>query len=219
VLTTIAEVATQTEISGSQIHTSSIGHRWGRYCGRELDSKLCKAINDEQDKDLHSGTKSKRRINLELLGEAIWNMATFAYVSRQMHTRANAIVSSLFRGLAPSKPDLFHESLIMETRGYLRLHIFQPWKFQKTIDTKATGGLNYEACNSIRSDVEELDRYTRGVIPSASTIAKYATLLERHAAEVHGLSITVEKTKHGPSLSFDLDTLLRVILVGFGLDK
>jgi hypothetical protein len=105
------------------------------------------------------------------------------------------------------------------SRQFLRRHVFQPWKFQKSIDTNAAGGLNYESCNSIREDVEELGARTRGCIPHGTTIAKYAKLLEHHAVKAYGLDITVDKTSHGPSLYFDLDKLLRLIMCGYGLDK
>jgi hypothetical protein len=68
-------------------------------------------------------------------------------------------------------------------------------------------------------DVEELSEHTIGVIPHGTTIAKYAKLLEKHAASYHDLNILVERTTHGPSLSFDYDTLIRMILIGYGLDK
>jgi hypothetical protein len=58
-----------------------------------------------------------------------------------------------------------------------------------------------------------------GCIPHGTTIAKYAKLLEQHAVKAYGLDIIVESTSHGPSLTFDLDNLFRLIVTGYGLDK
>ena len=118
-----------------------------------------------------------------------------------------------------SKPELFKDPILEEARIYLRRSVFQPWKFQKSIDINAAGGLNYESCNSIRRDVEELEKRSFGVIPHGSTIAKSGKILEKHAIAKYGLNVIVDNTPHGPSLRFDLDTVLRLILKGFGLDK
>jgi hypothetical protein len=198
---------------------SAMSFRWGRKSGKHLQAKLRNAIKDEQDKDLKNASKSKRRIDLKLLGQVLWHAANFSFVTRRLQTKSNAIVLCMFRYLLEWKPELFQDALLVESRQFLRRHVFQPWKFQKSIDTNAAGGLNYESCNSIRNDVEELDSNTIGVIPHGTTIAKYAKLLEKHAVHGHGLVINVDKTTHGPSLWFELDTILRMIICGFGLDK
>jgi hypothetical protein len=58
---------------------------------------------------------------------------------------------------------------------------------------------------------------TAGVIPHGTTIAKYAKLLEQYTEKARGLDIIVEKTSHGPSLTFDLDNLFGLITCGYGL--
>jgi hypothetical protein len=209
---------TQTDISLRHNIMGSIS-RWSRPIGKDLELALGRAISDETSKNLRKVTKNQRKINLDLLARALMSVSKFTYISRQIKTRANAIVFCTFRHLCQWKPELFHEAVLVESRQFLRRHVFQPWKFQKSIDTNAAGGLNYESCNSIRNDVEELASNTTGVIPHGTTIAKYAKLLEQHAAKDFGLDIIVEKTSHGPSLTFDLDNLLRLIICGYGLDK
>jgi hypothetical protein len=193
--------------------------RWSRRTGATLELQLKRAIDDEESKVLRKCTRKERRINLNMLCKAMMALVNFAYLKRQLKTRCHTIVLCIFRHLREWKPDFFHEALLVESRQYLRRHVFQPWKFQKSIDTNAAGGLNYESCNSIRKDVEELGKKSIGVIPHGTTIAKYAKLLENHAVEKFGLAIDVAKTDHGPSLSFDLDNLLRLIIGGYGLDK
>jgi hypothetical protein len=127
--------------------------RWTKVSGKALERKLGKAIKDKQEKDLHNGSKCHRRINLEILGSLIWSVVHFGYVTRLLKTRANAIVLCLFRHLCQWKPELFEEAILVESRQFLIRHVFQPWKFQKSIDTNAAGGLDYEAYNSIRVDV------------------------------------------------------------------
>ena len=213
------DISTQTPILGHTLISTSLAPRWKRQIGRTLAAKLLKAVKEEDQTDKHNATKSKRKVNIDLLSQVIWYATGFAYITRQTKTRANGIVLSLFRKFIQWKPDLFHEAVLAESRQFLRREVFNPWKFQKSIDTNAAGGLNYESCNSIRKDVEELGANRIGTIPHGNTISLYARLLEKHAVEDHGLSINVEKTTHGPSLYFDLDNFLRMILVGFGLDK
>jgi hypothetical protein len=156
------EQSTQTLVTSANIIPTFA--RWTKASGKDLERRLGKAIKDEQNKDLHNGSKSKRKINLEVMGAVLWSVVHFGYVTRLLKTRANAIVFCLFRHLCQWKPELFEEAILVESRQFLRRHVFQPWKFQKSIDTNAAGGLNYEACNSIRTDVEELSERTIGVI-------------------------------------------------------
>jgi hypothetical protein len=193
--------STQTDIGLRHNLMGSIS-RWSRPVGKDMELRLNQSIADEETKNLQKLTKKQRKINLELLGRALMSVTRFAYVTRRMKTRGSAIVFCTFRYLCQWRPDLFQDAILVESRQYLRRHVFQPWKFQKSIDTNAAGGLNYESCNSIRVDVEELGPRTIGCIPHGTTIAKYAKLLEQHAVQAHGLDIIVEKTIHGPSLTF-----------------
>jgi hypothetical protein len=211
-------IATQTDRTMSRINNMPSISRWSKQTATDLGVRLNRVIHNEEEKgEMQRLTKKQRRINLELFGKALMSLTNFTYFKRRLKTRGNALVFCTFRYLCEWKPELFQEAILVESRQFLRRHVFQPWKFQKSIDTNAAGGLNYESCNSIRNDVEELA--STGVIPHGTTIAKYAKLLEQHAVQAYGLAINVEKTRHGPSLSFDLDTLLRLIICGYGLDK
>jgi hypothetical protein len=132
--------------------TFSVG-RWSTQSGKDLEQTLIKAITEEELKDLRKLTKKERRINLELFGKTMLSAINFAFMKRRIKTRANTIVFSTFRYLCKWKPNLFKEAILVESRQFLRTHVFQPWKFQKSIDINAAGGLNYESCNSIRNDV------------------------------------------------------------------
>lgn len=114
---------------------------------------LHNVIEDENGTDMKNGTHTKRRINLELLGKLLWGLLTFVCVRRYTKTRAKALVLVLFRVLVKEHPEHFRDILVQESRTFLRREVFKAWKFQRTIDLCATGGLNYEACNTIRSGV------------------------------------------------------------------
>ena len=122
-----------------------------------------------------------------------------------MKTRAKALTLCLFRVLYQRYPELFRESLISESRLFLRREVFLPWRFQRTIDLEGSGGLNYQCLNSIRAGVERLKRNEVGLIPEASTVAQAAKLLEKHAADDHQLSIEEFANSHGPNFRFNLE--------------
>jgi hypothetical protein len=107
---------------------------------------------------------------------------------------------------------------VKECRGFIREHVTCAYKFQRTIDTQPTGGLNYGSIESIRKGVEELSCYEIGSIPSSATIPRCARQLERHAAIEDGLEIQEQSTAPGPVFSFKIFNFIQTILKGFGLD-
>jgi hypothetical protein len=111
--------ATQTDITSSSGVMSSVS-RWSRLSGKDVESRLNQAIQDEETKDLIKLTKKQRKINLELLGKALLSVTNFVYITRHLRTRGNAIVQCTFRYLCERKPELFKEALLMESRQFLR---------------------------------------------------------------------------------------------------
>lgn len=198
---------------------SRVWHCWKEKRGGALDRALHRVIVDETGKNMRTGTASKRRVNLQLFDEWLWAALCFVCVRRYLKTRASALVQCAFRVLLEQHPELFKEELLFESRRFMRREVFQAWKFQRTIDLCATGGLNHEACNTIRQGVEGLGRHKRGVTPSGASVSRAAGLLEAHAAEMHGLEILESLSRHGPTHSFDLDMHARLTLDGFGLSQ
>ncbi|CAB9505987.1 hypothetical protein SEMRO_250_G098940.1 [Seminavis robusta] len=205
--------------SQQSLVNSSVWFRWYTSKGRQLDKDLHKAVMDEIGKDKKNGNSKLRRINLDLFARVIWSVIGFVYPSRWLRSRAKALVEVVFGYFLTTFPDFFHDILLKKSSQLIRKERMQAWKFQRTMDLFATGGLNYEACNSLRSGVEELPKSSQdGVIPHGTTIARTAKQLEQHAEEDFGLSIVETINDHGPTLRFDFEIYLRMILAGFGLD-
>jgi hypothetical protein len=61
--------------------------------------------------------------------------------------------------------------------------VFQPWKFQKSIDTNAAGGLNYESCNSIRTDVLRMIICVFGLDKYAATGSGHRPVMIAHTLD------------------------------------
>jgi hypothetical protein len=70
--------------------------------------------------------------------------------------------------------------------------IFSPWKVLRAINLSSVGGLNYNGLEMLRN-VEELERYQRGVLPSMSSV-------QRASYELHCIGqniISFEKKECG----------------------
>ena len=187
--------------------------------GKALDNALKDAVEEETMKDKTNGMAKNRKINLELDSKLIWNLLAFVHPTRQTKTRAQALVDCVFEVLPLLYPEHFGEALLHGCRKYLRKHVTKAWKFQKTIDTIPTGGLNYGSCNAIRKGVEELPPRSMGVIPSGQTIARAAKELELVASGRFGFDIKKKETEVGPVFSFDLKKVTRAVLRAYGLEE
>lgn len=156
---------------------------------------------------------------MEFFAQLLWSLLSFVCIRRRVKTRAKALAQCLFIYLLEQHPELFKEELVEQLRKLMRKEVFQPWKFQRTVDSHATGGLNCSACDGIGLGVEELDKSKVGCIPCSTSVASTAKDLERHAAEEHSLETKETHSQHGPSHSFDLDTCMRLTLDGYGLSS
>jgi hypothetical protein len=197
---------------------SCVDWKWRCKKGKELDLSLHQCVHDELNREKSSGRKKIRAIDLHILGKVLWSLMAFLYGTRFLRTRAEALVKCIFQVLAKEYPDLFKDVLVKECRrAFMREHVTRAYKFQRTIDTQPTGGLNYGSIEGIRKGVEELSCYEIGSIPSSATIARCARQLESHAATEYGLEIHEELTAPGPVFSFEIYNFIRTILKGFGL--
>ena len=190
--------------------------------GKALEKALKDAVLEETMKDKTNGRSKNRRINLELDSKLIWNLLAFVHPTRHTKTRAQALVDCVFDvlPLLYRDPENFEEILLIGCRKFLRKHVTKAWKFQKTIDTIPTGGLNYGSCNAIRVGVEELPPRGMGVIPSGRTIARAAKELEMVASSgSFGFGIKKKDTEVGPVFSFDFKKVTRAVLKAYGLEE
>lgn len=146
-------------------------------------------------------------MDLELLASLLWVLVSFVCVRRHLKSGAKALVLCAFKALAVQHPDLFRNVLVQESRTFLRHEVFQAWTFQRTIDVYSGGGLDCEACNGMRSGVEELPKRAVGCVPCGSSAGKTARELQKHAAEVHHPHIQESTSQHGPSFHFEFQTL------------
>jgi hypothetical protein len=156
-------------------------------------------------------------VNLEVLASLLWGVLAFVYSSQYLKTRAEVLVRCIFHVLVDQYPECFKDVLINESCTFLRKHITHAHKFQQTIDTQPTGGLNYGSIEGIRKGVEELSSYEMGIIPSSAAIARCARQLERHASLDHGLEILETKAPQGPVFLFEIYNFIRLLMKGFGL--
>jgi hypothetical protein len=93
--------------------------------------------------------------------------------------------------------------------------VFSPWKVLRAIDLSSVGGLNYNGLETLRN-VEELERYQRGVLPSRSSV-------QRASYELHriGQSLVPFEKKVcaiGEMYEFNYERYLRFILKIFQLE-
>ena len=197
--------------------SSIMPEKWQSKPGCILDKAMHGVVMDEAARN-KNGTKSGRRINFNLLANALWKMMSFLYVGRWLSSRYTALVHCIFVNLYSKNPDQFGPILTRFSKQHIRREELQAWKFQRTIDLEGAGGLNYECLNSIRRGVEELKRNAIGLIPERTSVANSAKLLEEHAKNDYLLGFNEEVNKHGPTFSFDLDVLMRLVLTGHGLD-
>ena len=199
---------------------SSVYWRWYEKEGKKLDQDLLKAVTEDRTKRRATGPNKSRKIDLSLLANVLWSLLSFLYLpQRKRKSMCTALVQCLFQVLVVKHPEYFTQILLEESTKYLRSQVFLAYKFQRTIDMHATGGLNYESCNSIRSGVEELAKGKQGIIPCGTTISRSAKELEKHAAEEHGLAIQTSMTQHGLVFSFEINNVIRQIVKQFGLEE
>jgi hypothetical protein len=133
----------------SHLVYSSVDWKWRANEGKELDVALHGVVHDKMNRPKSGCTKKKRQIDLTCLAHLLWMLMSFVYSCRHLKTRAEALVRCMFRVLAKEYPELFKDVLIQECRNYIRQHVTHAYKFQRTIDTQPTGGLNYGSIEGI----------------------------------------------------------------------
>ena len=84
--------------------------------------------------------------------------------------------------------------LVDGAKRYLKKEVFHPWKYQRLIDSEASGGMNYKCLDLMRSKVEGLPKNGVGLFPSGSAVALTAKALEAHACSSFGLDIQTTTT-------------------------
>jgi hypothetical protein len=198
---------------------SSIDWKWRAKSGVDFDVRLHEVVHDELNREKSSGKKKSWAIDLELLANVLWALMLFLFGTRHLKTRAGALVQCIFRVLVKEYPEVFKDVLLKECRSFMRENVTWAYKFQRTIDTQPTGGLNYGSIEGIRKGVEGLCTYEMGSIPSSATIARCVRQLEHHAAFDYGLVIHETTTEPGPVFSFEIYNFIRTILKGFGLSE
>ena len=196
---------------------SLIPGKWQTKQGSRLDKAMHLVVLDEASRN-KNGTKSGRRINFDLLAVTLWKLMSFLYVGRWLSSKYTALAHCLFVSLYNKQPDQFGPILTRFSKQHIRREELQAWKFQRTIDLEGAGGLNYECLNSIRRGVEELKRNAIGLVPERTSVANTAKLLEEHASNEYLLGFKESVNQHGPTFTFDLDVLMRLVLTGHGLD-
>ena len=148
-----------------------------------------KLLQDELSRQKGSDTKSKRRINIDLLAAVMTLLMPFLFAGRWTKTKAHAMVMAFSKVVHLHKQH-FHKPFVKLCKDYLKENIFLPWKFQRAIDLEEAGGLNYRCLNALRVFVEELGFREKGLILEKTAVRESAQQLEEYA---EGLGL---KTHH-----------------------
>ena len=112
-------------------------------------------------------------------------------------------------------PHLFMIPILKACRKFMQMYVWNAWKLQKAIDLCPTGGLNYSGIESLR-DVEGLQKWESGSLPSESTIRRRCRALDEYAVEVLG-PINTDETVNGKIYFEDPARLLRLMVESHGM--
>ena len=92
--------------------------------------------------------------------------------------------------------------------------IFKNWRVLEKIDTSPDSSLNMSAVDKLR-ELEGLDLWGRGSLPSKGSFSYNAMLLEKYAPKV--IPVTRELTTFGDIVKFDYERLVRMLIETYGL--
>jgi hypothetical protein len=107
--------------------------------------------------------------------------------------------------------DLYKKFYFQEQRN-----VFAPWKVLRAIDLSSVGGLNYNGLETLRN-VEELERYQCGILPSRSTVQK--VLYELHDIGQRVIPFERKQCSIGEMYQYDYERFLQFILKIFQLEE
>jgi len=99
-------------------------------------------------------------------------------------------------------------------RTYARTEVYVPWKILKAMDLAPKRCLNYHGIEVLR-EVEGLDRYEQGMLPSRLSVQKVARKMYDVGQEI--IPIIPVDCPLGEMYKFDYKRKLRLILKSFGL--
>jgi hypothetical protein len=106
--------------------------------------------------------------------------------------------------------DLYKRFYFQEQRN-----VFAAWKVLRSIDLSSVGGLNYNGLETLRN-VEELERYQRGILPSRSSVQKAS--YELHDIGQQVIPFEKKQCNIGEMYQYDYERFLRFILKIFQLE-
>ncbi len=109
---------------------------------------------------------------VEMVGAAIVSLMAVIMYKTQPITRLRAICMALFGSFifGVHEMKLVLHNLI---RKYIRAEVFVAWKILKAMDLAPKGSLNYRGIETLRQ-VECLEKWEQGLLPSSSTIKEQA---------------------------------------------
>ena len=132
-------------------------------------------------------------------------------------SRLRVICDALFQncvfGVEATKTmlsDLYKRFYFQEQRN-----VFAAWKVLRSIDLSSVGGLNYNGLETLRN-VEELERYQRGILPSRSSVQKAS--YELHDIGQRVIPFEKKQCNIGEMYQYDYERFLRFILKIFQLE-
>jgi hypothetical protein len=99
-------------------------------------------------------------------------------------------------------------------KKYVRSKGFVPWKIHKAMDLAPKGSLNYHGIGTMKQ-VEVLDKYQQGLLPSSSCVKDQAKKMYAKGQDV--CPIVRVDSKLGEMYKFEYEQTLRLILKTFGL--
>jgi len=163
--------------------------------------------------------KIKDRQNLlTAVGGVIFGFMSVLMYKTMPITRLRVICEVLFKkcifGVEATKDmlsELYKQFYYKEQRN-----VFAPWKVLRAIDLSSVGGLNYNGLETLRN-VEVLERYQRGVLPSRSSVQKAS--YELHDIGQGVIPFHRKECHIGEMYQYDYERFLRFILKIFQLEE
>ena len=94
--------------------------------------------------------------------------------------------------------------------------VFAPWRVLRAMDLSSVGGLNYNGLETLRQ-VEELEKYERGVLPSRSSVQRVA--YDLHSLGQQHIPFHRHRSDLGEMFQYDYERFIRFILKTFKLHE
>ena len=103
---------------------SLLPNRWKTKQGSHLDRAMHAVVMDKAGRTKVNVTKSRRRINLDLLGAVLWRLLAFLYMGRWLKSRFTALADIVFGQICDKHLDIFRPILTKYAKRHISKEVF-----------------------------------------------------------------------------------------------